>query len=231
MSIPEARAWSDTYGMIWSKSISSFSPFTFGYDLPIVLGTGSGNQNTVTIPLSQKLVSFDGELVNTNDAQLNWTVMENKGIDVFELQHSFDGRVFSKVGTVTPGADRQYDYLDRNLGNGTHHYRLALKDKQGNVAYSKVVKLSIGKVYTMIRKLEATVVRNEIVVNVFSASTQKMDARIVTVDGRPVWAARIGLGHGENRAKLNSSYLAQGLYFLQLTTEDGAKATFKLMRE
>jgi hypothetical protein len=231
MSLPETRSWSDAYGLIWGKAISSFSPFTFGYDLPIVLGNTTGNQNTLTIPLSQKLVSFEGELVNSNDAQLTWNVMENKGIDVFELQHSFDGRVFTKVALVNPGSDRQYDYLDRNLGNGTHHYRLALKDKQGNVAYSKVVKLSIGKVYTMIRNLEATVVRNEIIVNVFSAVTQKMDARIITVDGRPVWAARIGLGNGENRAKLNSSYLAQGLYFLQLTTEDGAKATFKLMRE
>jgi hypothetical protein len=231
MSIPEARAWNDTYGMIWSKSISSFSPFTFGYDLPIVLGTGSGNQNTVTIPLSQKLVNFDGELVNTNDAQLAWNVMENKGIEVFELQHSFDGSVFSKVGTVAPGADRQYDYLDRNLANGTHHYRLVLKDKQGNVAYSRVVKLSVGKVYTIIRKMEATVVRSEIVVNVFSAASQKMDVRILTADGRPVWMTKVGLSLGENRAVLNSSYLAQGIYFLQLTTDDGVRSTFKFMRE
>jgi hypothetical protein len=95
-------------------------------------------------------VSFDAEKQN-DKIILNWSVVQDATIAIFEIQRSHDGISFVPAGEKNPrdyisgiNGNWQYVFTDANAATATVFYRIKLKDVNGTAVYSKVVAITPG---------------------------------------------------------------------------------------
>ncbi len=98
-------------------------------------------------PLPLKLQAFS---VSGKDQLnlLNWITAEELNLKNFEIERSYDGVHFEKIGTVeakTSSASNNYLFEDKHFPDGYIYYRLKMLDIDGKFAYSFIVRIFSGK--------------------------------------------------------------------------------------
>ncbi len=130
-----ASVISSTYGTITSGLVSSFSPFTLG-------------SISIFNPLPIEIVSFDAKINQNNYAQLDWITVSELNAKGFDIEKSFDGKSFEKIGyqNALGGVDviKNYQFFDKNYKNAAY-YRLKMIDNNGTFKYSKIIYLNNSK--------------------------------------------------------------------------------------
>ncbi len=98
-------------------------------------------------PLPVELARFNATAVGSN-AQLTWTTASETDNARFEVLHSRDGTTFADIGSVagsgTTSEPLSYTFLDSDLKEGTHYYRLRQVDFSGEATLSPIVSLNVG---------------------------------------------------------------------------------------
>jgi uncharacterized repeat protein (TIGR01451 family) len=91
------------------------------------------------------LTDFTAQAVQNRDALLNWATASEKNNDHFDIERSFDGTSFAKIGQVaghgTTSAASAYSLTDAGVAtkaNGPVYYRLRQVDLDGSATYSPV---------------------------------------------------------------------------------------------
>jgi hypothetical protein len=190
-----------TSGTVRSDYLSSFSPFTFGF-------IGS-----VALPV--QLITFNAKKLSGNTAQLTWTITDNSTPDNFEVLKSSDGRNFNGFGTVPSIAGKySYDLLDNSLTNGTTYYRLKLIEKDGSVAFSKVVAVLNGIKGVLITSMMPTIVKDRSRLNISSSDNGNMKLTVTDIHGRIVKQQAAGIVPGNQEVWLELQMLSRGTYFV-----------------
>jgi hypothetical protein len=96
------------------------------------------------IILPAELISFNAKALH-NSNQLSWVTASEKDIDYFVIEKSINGQTFIASGkTEATGNTTQhtsYEFTDLSINNSTTYYRLRMVDKDGKVAYSKIIAL------------------------------------------------------------------------------------------
>ncbi len=98
---------------------------------------------TPLVPLAAQLLTFDGVLKN-NEAQLSWTVAQEKNVADYGVEKSRDGVHFQNIGTVKASNvldAHRYELTDKTPFAGDNYYRLATHDQDGSVENSNTVYL------------------------------------------------------------------------------------------
>jgi len=105
-------------------------PMTFGYAADFVL------------PL--KIIGFTADRKNST-TYLHWTTADEKDIDRFEIERSYDGSNFSSINK-TPGRNsglpENYNYEDHSPLQGVAYYRIKAIETNGKYIYTKIVAVS-----------------------------------------------------------------------------------------
>ncbi|HSR37666.1 MAG TPA: T9SS type A sorting domain-containing protein, partial [Phnomibacter sp.] len=221
MTLPETR-WNGDNGLIWSKLLDNFGLFTFAYDYNVVLGHPQ-------LPVV-KLNAFNATLVGKN-GELDWNIAGVSNLESVVLEHSTDGVQYSRLAAFGATLYGFYNYTHAQLSHGKHYYRLRVVDKQRQFILSDVRILEVARARTIIHDLPITVIRTIIPVDIESATDQQVSIRIVTVAGVALSSSAAKLEEGANRIGVQVPYLSQGIYFIQLTTEDGVRRVMKFMKE
>jgi hypothetical protein len=210
--------YTDWFTPAWIESplTSPFGTYSFGFFFNVIL------------PVTD--FTFTGKAQGA-DAVLQWTLSQGNDYQVVELQHSRDGRDFTRLITKTINGDLAFQQLHVNPGAGLHYYRLVLKDSHGKVTYSSVLVIVIGTEITVLKGIRPTMVQNETYAGVHSAKAQFVKLKILDMTGRMLSETRKQLSKGENTFNVNTSMLVQGMYTVYMETEDGAKGTFKFIKE
>lgn len=80
--------------------------------------------------------------------QVEWIVQTEIDIKNYEVEKSTDGRSFIKKGTKQATGNSMsttvYDWLDVSPNDGNNYYRIKANGKNGDVQYSKVVKVNLA---------------------------------------------------------------------------------------
>jgi hypothetical protein len=221
MTLPETR-WHADNGLIWSKLLDNFGLFTFAYDYNVVLGQPQ-------LPVV-KLSSFNAKLVGRN-GELDWNIAGITNLESVVLEHSTDGILFSKLATFGTRPYGFFTFTHNDLAAGKHYYRLILQDKQRQSMVSDVKMLVVAGSRTIIRDLPVTVVRTLIPVDIESAMDQPVAFRVISMTGVVLSSSSAKLEEGANRIGVQVPYLAQGIYFIRVQTQDGVSRTMKFMKE
>jgi len=103
-------------------------------------------------PLPVQLAAFTAQASTSGrGAQLAWTTASEVNNAYFDVERSFDGVAFTKLGTVagqgTKATATTYSFTDQNAGApaaGPAYYRLRQADTDGTAAYSPVRTVSFG---------------------------------------------------------------------------------------
>jgi hypothetical protein len=214
-SLPEYRYYLDN-GIIYSKPLSTFGSFTFGYAYNVIL------------PI--KLLSFDGKLIN-GSANLDWTIDDAKDLAGFELEYSDDGVSYGHLITLPSNGGTIYAYRHNNLNAGTHYYRLLVKNKNGNTFYSKATLLTTGNDFTVIRGLKPTITQNQTFIEIHSSKQQTVMTVLYDLSGRTLGTFQNILVPGDNNIKINTLFLPRGPYFAHVVTKDGIRANLRFLKK
>ena len=108
------------------------------------------NQSVPTTnPLAVTLLSFTGQAINDEYADLKWVTAAQDNTDSFVVQRSSDGVHYRNLMTVKGVGNSQtpqnYEGVDQSPALGSNAYRLKMVDVNGDYSYSPVVVLRFGK--------------------------------------------------------------------------------------
>lgn len=108
--------------------------------------------NGGTAPLSVKLLSFDAKLQTDNTVQLEWVTAQEKDVDFYKIERSYNASEWTFVGQQKPVAtgnigEQKYNLLDAQPGKGIIYYRLTEIDLNGNTTTAPIrfVRLDDGR--------------------------------------------------------------------------------------
>lgn len=117
---------------VFADNITSFSPWT------------AAPQFTI---LPVNLLKFKAEKVASNEVLLAWQTSNEENHAGFEIEQSFDGAVFEKIGFVGNASGvvnsqqiKYYQFI-APFGEKTTFYRLKQLDHNGQAAYSRIEKV------------------------------------------------------------------------------------------
>jgi len=118
-----------TSGYVTSGFYDNYSPFTLAKGL-----------STLAI-LPVELLSFEGRDVQ-GSVELFWSTASEKNNDYFEIERSFDGNEFVKIGVINGQGNSNsvvnYEFVD-NYPYSIGYYRLKQVDFDGTSSYSSVI--------------------------------------------------------------------------------------------
>jgi len=108
--------------------------------------TGGSSSQCTVLPVS--LINFSAKY-DTKSTILNWETGEELNNAYFEIEKSYDGFVFDKIGKVLGAGSsmtsRNYSFIDGNANYiGLNYYRLKQVDFNGASSYSSIITVNIN---------------------------------------------------------------------------------------
>ncbi len=196
---------------------SIYNLTTSGYGTLFIL---KWNQKT-TFPLH--LLTFTAKRANTTNL-LNWTTAQEVNTDLFEIERSYNGREFNKIGVVKAnGMNGQYSYTDNNPTTTpnskpqTIFYRLKMLDKDGKFEYSPIRQLTINNSQFTIN-IFPNPTHNKLQIQIDSDKKTTLKIDIITQDGKIVLNSNMAATVGSNLHSINITALQSGTYILRVTS-------------
>lgn len=126
----------------------SNSNFTITKNNVTTFGEFAIGGNSVQNPLPVMLINLNAQLKN-KQALLTWVTSTEINNNHFEVERSFDGITFIKVGEVAGSGNsyslRQYRFVDELTNTKTTYYRLKQVDFNGAFTYSNIVNVNSEK--------------------------------------------------------------------------------------
>ncbi|HVX27016.1 MAG TPA: YCF48-related protein [Parafilimonas sp.] len=177
--------------------------------------------------LPVRIVSFNGSIINENDAQLKWVVTDEENLDHFNLQRSIDGIHYLSIARINKmkGSDLQaeYTYVDKNVNNiqaSKIYYKLAEVDKDGKSYLSNIVSIKLNSV--LLTAIVSPNPSSGTVCISLSGFKGKVIIRVNDLSGRALREIKLQLdAPGKFQQQLNISAIASGSYFMKVRDEHG----------
>jgi hypothetical protein len=119
----------------------------------IQFNNGSGNyfwywdhDQITCMPLPVTLISFAGQLTNSNTIRLNWVTADEYNLSSYVVERSslLPGHCFTSIGQVTPmntSGNHTYQFIDNVPYYYDNFYRLKTVDIDGRFKYSNVIRV------------------------------------------------------------------------------------------
>lgn len=181
-------------------------------------------------PLPVKMSLFTIVRDNGN-ALLKWTTANESNCDHFEVDQSFDGINFTKIGSIAAKGNSsslnnyQFSNLLLNNAAGIIYYRLKVFDKDANVYVTKTIALRLNSM-EMIKQF--TVYPNPFVSNVkmqlYSDKDEMSTIKIYNIAGQVVVNRSVELQTGDNIVVLKDlESLAKGTYTVEIQTQNSTQ--------
>jgi hypothetical protein len=193
-----------------------------GANAIVVFNTNNVNHNfdigfapNSTLPV--KVTGFTAT-PNNNTVSLKWHVENQQGIKKYEVQHSANGTVFTKIGEVTANNLNTYTYsLPHNTPvSGNNYYRIKIIESDGTFSYTSKEKINWATAANVM--VYPNPVKDVLIVTVPNSLLNKTAAiKLVTAGGKIVLNKQVEkLNTIET---INLGAVPSGKYILQLTTD------------
>jgi len=185
-------------------------------------GTGYVFSRTWTIsppPLPLEMLQFEATK-EKGDVVLNWQTANEVATSHFEVQRSFDGRTFSKIGQVQTNnkSINQYDFVDRSVPAGTLYYRLQQFDLDGKSTFSLI--RSIEKSDKFYYEMSPNPTTDFLTIKGNADYTMDLVVEAYSENGALVYQQQISVD-GAYQHAIDMSTLATGLYSVVLRLPNG----------
>ncbi|MGI4870486.1 MAG: T9SS type A sorting domain-containing protein [Janthinobacterium lividum] len=191
-------------------------------------------------PLPVSLTSFTAQPITNRDARLDWTTASETNNDHFDIERSFDGVSFAKIGQLagqgTKLTSTAYTLTDAGVAakaSGPVYYRLRQVDTNGTEAYSPVQAVRFTTTATASLGLYPNPATSATSLDLRQLPANgSYQVQLLDATGRTVRAWT--LGGGQTQA-LDVSELATGVYHLLVTGQqpDGSalRQSLRLTKE
>ncbi len=204
-------------------------------NLPAYTGYSYVPLNNVVLPII--LTNFSA-IKKDKDAILNWQVSnQDANSDYFELQRSFNGTDFKKVGRVdvnlSTGLAGSYAFTDINAAasrSNILYYRLKMVDKDGKATYSGIKNIRLtSKAFGV--SVYPNPARQFSTVNIDLENESSIILSLTDVAGKLLQKSQFNGFKGLNQKQLDLSKFASGSYLLKVNSGGGEIQTVSLIKE
>ena len=155
----------------------------FDYNTPVVTNTAITTiKNDGLFPL--KLLSFKGNRLLQGNVFLYWQTANEENTKSFDIEQSFTGRNFEKIGEVKAfgNGDHSYAYTSDKVFTGNVYFRLKMKDKDGTFTYAPVVLIKAGDAKRCF-VIGANPLNDKLVINAINPSIINTEATLINSVG------------------------------------------------
>lgn len=171
----------------------------------------------------QNPTDFKGRL-SDNQALLNWSTPSNKGINYFEIEKGTDGSTFNSIGKINPQSSSE-DITNYNLTDNINvftdpfiYYRLKTVGYNGQIAYSKIVKLYIGEKQGEAITITPNPVRDVMRLNISSSTRGSAELSIYDVAGRQMMSLPVSVQKENTMVEVNGfQSWPRGIYSVKVS--------------
>jgi hypothetical protein len=173
-------------------------------------------------PLPVTLTSFSVQKEGQT-AQLKWATTAESNSDRFEIEHSLNGKNWSKIGAVASTGEStvliNYSFVHENPSSGENLYRLKMIDHDETFAYSRIQSVKFDGVRT-----DLSIYPNPVTDKLLISNYSKV--KEVTLNN----TSGTALFQGGNMSSdgIDVSKLLPGIYIVTLTLLDGTISTHKV---
>ena len=174
------------------------------------------------MPLVIRLLDFKATLTTEKNVLLNWRGYADNEASGFEIERSKDQNIWEKIGSVninTSAFTADYSFLDQQPMEGTSYYRLKMIEKNGSSRYSSARIIQIDYLVTNLR-IYPNPVKNDVTISFSSTESQQATLIIRSLTGDVMIKKPIALNTGENRTQFSMNRLSNGLYIVELVTNE-----------
>lgn len=212
-----------------SVSVSGLSQLTaYSFDVYEYNGkyihyafTASASGNTTTTPVT--LLSF-GANKSGDDVMLSWSTASEKNNSGFEVERSFDGKQFAKIGfvkgAVNSNTKQQYQFPDAGVftqHTGSIYYRLKQVDFGGKQSYSNVVRIDEEVSADAGLRTYPNPFNETITVDFSAEETSVIAIEVFDLTGKQVLNVTKDVVEGRNLLVIREvSELKNGVYFMRI---------------
>lgn len=173
------------------------------------------------VVLASNKINFNG-LMNNGLVNLDWTVTANDQIKTFTIERSLDGVHYKYAGTVNAVTNPPvggYKATDELFGiNASNvYYRIKINGINGEVLYSKTVKISLSANGISAVTVLPNPVRNTMQINISSNEDKDVQLLIYDVTGKLMRTVTSHVQKGYSTIKMNDfETWARGVYTIKV---------------
>lgn len=186
-----------------------------------------------TLPVT--FVDFQVKANNANGADITWTTAEESNIDYYAIERSFDGVVFESIAFSSSKNQQTintYKHTDHEVFSFVVYYRIVEYDNDGSFMRTGIkAKYPIN---SSLSKLSVSPNPGKGIYTVSFVQTSYEDNSFVlsltNMTGKNVWKEVVELDNSSNSHVLNISYLASGIYLMEVTNATN-RWTEKIIKE
>jgi len=167
-----------------------------------------------------------------NDIEVEWKVENELNIVLYEVEKSLDGIHFVFENSLTArGGNSTYTSLDIHAVSGDNFYRVKSKDANGQVKYSRVVKVRLGKGNPVISIYPNPVAAEWLNLSFNNIPEGIFEVKIFNSIGQLILTKRINHANGSSSETiLFGRKIAAGTYQLEIrTTGSNSKETIQFV--
>ncbi len=169
-----------------------------------------------------------------NAIRVDWKVDNQVNIKEYQVERAADGRSFSSIGrqlaTGANGASANYSLLDAAAFAGDNFYRIKSIGLSGDIQYSRIVKVKIGKSNPMISIFPNPVTERVVTLQFTDMPKGNYTVSIVNPLGQTVQSKQINhIGASAAQTMGIDRAIAKGNYQLKIVQPDGAVKVLKLV--
>ena len=249
---PYTYSWSSTTSGTFSNPTSAsptFTPSPSSTDTIAYLkvqstdACGRKNTNTICVKILAGGITLPVTLLNFSarkdgsTALLSWTTSSEINNDFFEIERSKDGDLFQSIGIVRGNGNStsliNYTYADLSPYSGISYYRLAQSDFDGRKTLSNVAFLNMKEKAYGISNLQIFPSPVQDKLTVLFNSDLKTNALITIYNalGNIIFKEKVMVNKGDNLLRYsNLEQLESGIYFLNMTLDDGQVKTINFAK-
>jgi hypothetical protein len=176
---------------------------------------------TNTLPV--KLVSFEVQLIEANQVNIEWTTATEENNDYFEVLHSTNGIDFEVIATVNGAGNsnvmQYYQAIDYNASEGVNYYQLKQVDYDGKSTLSNIqtVRVDANNMITLYPN-PANIGQQ---INVQFQEVLNYQVEVYDISGRLV----LNFSGADSQLQFSTESLSKGNYILRLI--DGEQVQVK----
>jgi poly(beta-D-mannuronate) lyase len=197
----KSRSRTAVYDVGAEENETMTTPVTYPLDSTMV---GAGKPATVVFPV--RLLAFD-VIALSAQVKLSWNVVEEAGVDRYEVEHSNDGFVFALVGKIAANNRSHYGFLFERSNHAKQYFRLKIIDRDGSVAYSSIKTVTPSMSLTL--KVSPNPATNHLLIR--STFSGPLRVLVFGARGQQVYGQTI---HGSH--SINTAAWPAGTYFLNV---------------
>lgn len=173
-------------------------------------------------------VTFSGfdATYKSNQVDLVWTTMMEKGIDHYDVERSADGLDFSQIAsqpsktTISTNAYQlAYNFTDEHPLSGISYYRIRVVGKDNYINESKIVQVNIINQVQGV-KIYPTLVQNNTVYVQTDKTVRNARMEFFNISGKKISETTWNSLNGRQHCTLSNAYrLPAGTYVARLTAD------------